>query len=43
MLNFKNSNTGKIKIKILATMLILTLTLANFVLLRKLYKQINSG
>ena len=32
MFNFKNSNSGKIKVKLLATMLVLTLTFANFAL-----------
>ena len=34
MFNFKNSSTGNIRVKVLATMLILSLTFANFALLR---------
>jgi len=32
MFNFKNSNSGKIRVKLLATLLVLTLTFANFAL-----------
>lgn len=43
MFNLKYSNAGKIRVKVLATMLILTLTFANFALLRFIYGKINSS
>lgn len=43
MFNLKNLNTGKIRVKMLATLLILTLTFANFALLRFVYRKSNSS
>ncbi len=43
MFNLKNLNTGKMRVKILATILILTLTFANFALLRFIHWKINSS
>ncbi len=43
MFNLKNSNTGKIRVKMLATLLVVTLTFANFALLRFLCRKSNSS
>lgn len=43
MFNLKNLNSGKMRVKVLATLLILTLTFANFALLRNIYGESNSS
>ncbi len=43
MFNLKNLNSEKMRVKVLATMLILTLTFANFALLRFIYGTSNSS
>lgn len=43
MFNLKNSNAGKIKVKVLAVLLILSLTFANFALLREVCWGSNSN
>jgi len=43
MLNFKKSNSGKIRVKLLATLLVLTLTFANFALVRFIHRWSNSS
>jgi len=43
MFNFKNSNSGKIRVKLLATLLVLTLTFANFALVRFIHRRSNSS
>lgn len=43
MFNLKNLNSGKMRVKVLATLLILTLTFANFALLRNIYGKGNSS
>lgn len=43
MFNLKNLNSGKMRVKILATLLVLTLSFANFALLRFIYGKSNSS
>lgn len=43
MFNFKNSNSGKIRVKLLATLLVLTLTFANFALVRFVLRRSDSS
>lgn len=43
MFNLKKLNSGKIRIKVLATMLILTLSFANFAILRFTYRTSNGS
>ncbi len=43
MFNLKKVSAEKMRVKILATLLILTLTFANFALLRIIYGKSNSG
>ena len=43
MFNFKNSNSGKIRVKLLATLLVITLTFANFALVRFIHRRIYSS
>lgn len=43
MFNLKNLNSEKMRVKVLATLLILTLTFANFALLRIIHGTSNSS